>query len=117
MIHQQNGVTITLIHYGRVMHTCSYYWGGGATGLARHLFRLVQQKSKGVRHPTLTLQASRAFATHSAFEPEYSCREIRLQALAIGAVNTETNAKEMSQNRAMAEAGDLNDWCVDLRRC
>eukprot|EP01050_Picozoa_sp_SAG11_P028250 SAG11_NODE_7483_length_1138_cov_1.157844_2_plen_155_part_01 len=26
--------------------------------------------------------------------------------LAIGAVNTETNAKEMSQNRAMMEAGD-----------
>ncbi len=28
----------------------------------------------------------------------------------IAAVNTETNAKQMAQNRAMMEAGDLNDW-------
>jgi hypothetical protein len=44
-----------------------YYWGGGATGLARRLFELVSQQSKGV--------------------------------LKIGAANTETNAKQMSQVR------------------
>jgi hypothetical protein len=30
--------------------------------------------------------------------------------LQIGAVNTETNAKQQAQNRAMMEAGDINDW-------
>jgi hypothetical protein len=39
-----------------------------------------------------------------------------LKPLKIGAANTETNAKQRAQNRAMMEAGDLNDWlnAVDI---
>ena len=51
--------------------------GGGAAGLARHLFEEVSRSQPSLR---------------------------------IGAVNTETNAKQQSQNRAMMEGGDLNDW-------
>ena len=33
-----------------------------------------------------------------------------LAGFGLGAANTETNAKENSQNRAVMEGGDLNDW-------
>ena len=57
---------------------CLAVWqGGGAAGLARHLFEEVSRSQPSLR---------------------------------IGAVNTETNAKQQSQNRAMMEGGDLNDW-------
>lgn len=63
-------------------------------------------------HPYYWGGGAAGLARHLMNEPDLK------DVLEIGACNTETNAKQQAQNRAMMEAGDLNDWfnVVDIAK-